>query len=80
MKATIYTKNNCTFCVQAKTLMKIRGIDYEELNMQTQPTMRSELMEKCERINVVPRTVPQIWIDDDYLGGFQELKNKLDAF
>jgi len=60
--------------------MKIRGIDYEELNMQTQPTMRSELMEKCERINVVPRTVPQIWIDDEYLGGFQELKNKLDAF
>ena len=79
MKATIYTKNNCTFCVQAKTLMKIRGIDYEELNMQTQPTMRSELMEKCEAINVIPRTVPQIWIDDEYVGGFQELKNKLDA-
>jgi glutaredoxin 3 len=79
MKATIYTKDNCTFCVQAKTLMKIRGIDYEELNMQTQPTMRSELMEKCEKINVVPRTVPQIWIDDSYVGAFQELKNKLDA-
>jgi glutaredoxin 3 len=79
MKATIYTKDNCTFCVQAKTLMKIRGIEWEELNMQKIPSMRTELMEKCEKINVLPRTVPQIWLDDTYVGGFQELKNKLDA-
>ena len=79
MKATIYTKNNCTFCVQAKTLMNIRGIEWEELNMQKNPENQVELMEKCEKINIVPRTVPQIWIDDDYVGGFQELKNKLDA-
>ena len=79
MKAKLYTKDNCTFCVQAKTLMNIRGIDYEELNMQTHPEIRTELMEKCEKINIVPRTVPQIWIDDAYVGGFQELKNKLDA-
>ena len=79
MKATIYTKDNCTFCVQAKTLMNIRGIEWEELNMQKVPEMRTELMEKCEKINVVPRTVPQIWLDDTYVGGFQELKNKLDA-
>ena len=79
MKATIYTKDNCTFCVQAKTLMKIRGIEWEELNMQKVPAMRDELMEKCEKINILPRTVPQIWLDDSYVGGFQELKNKLDA-
>ena len=79
MKATIYTKDNCTFCVQAKTLMNSRGIDFVELNMQTQPAMRTELMEKCGKINIIPRTVPQIWIDDSYVGGFQELKNKLDA-
>ena len=79
MKAKIYTKDNCTFCVQAKTLMNIRGIDYEELNMQKSPSMRAELMEECGKINIVPRTVPQIWIDDAYVGGFQELKNKLDA-
>jgi len=79
MKAQIYTKDSCTFCVQAKTLMNIRGIDYEELNMQTTPAKKVELMEKCEAINVIPRTVPQIWIDDEYVGGFQELKNKLDA-
>ncbi len=79
MKTKIYTKDNCTFCVQAKTLMKIRGIEWEELNMQKVPAMRDELMEKCEKINVLPRTVPQIWIDDSYVGGFQELKNKLDA-
>ena len=59
--------------------MKIRGIEWEELNMQRVPAMRAELMEKCEKINISPRTVPQIWIDDAYVGGFQELKNKLDA-
>ena len=79
MKAKLYTKNSCTFCVQAKTLMNIRGIEFEELNMQTHPEIRNELMEKCEKINISPRTVPQIWIDDAYVGGFQELKNKLDA-
>ena len=79
MKAKIYTKDSCTFCVQAKTLMKIRGIEWEELNMQKVPAMRAELMEKCEKINIMPRTVPQIWLDDSYVGGFQELKNKLDA-
>jgi len=47
--------------------------------MQKNPKNRDELMEKCEAINVIPRTVPQIWIDDEYIGGFQELKNKLDA-
>ena len=56
MKATIYTKDNCTFCVQEKTLMNIRGIEWEELNMQTSPKSRDELMEKCEKINVIPRT------------------------
>ena len=59
--------------------MKIRGIEWEELNMQRVPAMRTELMEKCEKINIMPRTVPQIWLDDTYVGGFQELKNKLDA-
>ena len=79
MKAKNYTKDSCTFCVQARTLMNIRGIDYEEFHMQKNPKNRDDLMEKCEAINVIPRTVPQIWIDDEYVGGFQELKNKLDA-
>ena len=79
MKAKIYTKDSCTFCVQAKTLMNIRGIDFEEFHMQKNPKNTDELMEKCEKINVIPRTVPQIWIDDEYVGGFQELKSKLDA-
>ena len=79
IKAVIWSKPSCPHCVQAKTLMNIRGIDYEEFHMQKNPKNRDDLMEKCEAINVIPRTVPQIWIDDEYVGGFQELKNKLDA-
>ena len=78
MKAKIYTKDSCTFCVQAKTLMNIRGIDFEEFHMQKNPKNRDELMEKCEKINIMPRTVPQIWLDGEYVGGFTELKAKLD--
>ena len=59
--------------------MNIRGIEWEELNMQKNTENHKELLEKCEIIGVVLRTVPQIWIDDAYVGGFQELKNKLDA-
>ena len=42
VKAKIYTKESCTFCVQAKTLMNIRGIEWEELNMQKNPENRDE--------------------------------------
>lgn len=79
MKAKIYTKDNCTYCVQAKTLMNIRGIEYEELNFERNQNLRDELFEKAAAINVIPRTAPQIWLDESYIGGFQELKAKLDA-
>lgn len=79
MNAKIYTKNGCTFCVQAKTLMAIRGIKYEEINMEEVEGSRDELLAECAKINVIPRTVPQIWIDGEYIGGFTEMKAKLDA-
>jgi glutaredoxin 3 len=79
MNATIYTKTQCTFCVQAKTLMTIRNIKFEEINLETTDGARESLMEACAAENVVPRTVPQIWLDGEYIGGFTELKARLDA-
>lgn len=79
MEAKIYTKTQCTFCVQAKTLMTIRNIKFEEINLETTEGARDQLLTECAEINVVPRTVPQIWLDGEYVGGFTELKAKLDA-
>lgn len=78
MKAKLYTKNGCPFCVNAKTLLAIRGIQYEEINIQTEEGKREELLEACSKINIIPKTVPQIWLNDEYIGGFDELKKHLE--
>lgn len=78
MKATLYTKNGCPFCVNAKTLLAIKGVEIVEYNIQTEEGKKEELMEACASINVVPRTVPQIWLDDNYIGGFDQLKAHFD--
>ena len=67
-KAIIWSKYHCTFCEQAKTLLKQKGIDFEERKL-------GDGWAKEELLEVVPtaRTVPQIFIDDIYIGGYTEL-------
>ena len=64
----MYTTENCSFCSSAKSLLAKRNIDYIEINLARDPDGRSELMEKTGMI-----TFPQIVIDGETLGGFQEL-------
>ena len=70
MKAIVWTKTPCPFCVQAKSLLELKGIEYEERNINNGWT-REQLLE------AVPdaRTVPQIFLDDKLIGGFTELRN-----
>ena len=72
MKAVVWSKDACPFCVQAKTLLESKGIEFEERNVQHEWT-REQLLE------VVPnaRTLPQIFLDDQYIGGFTELRKHL---
>ena len=77
--ATVYSKNGCPFCVQAKTLLQMKGVEVVEHNFQLDPEKRDELFERAAAINVVPRTAPQIWIDDVYIGGFEQLKSYFDS-
>jgi len=72
MKAIVWSKDFCPFCVQAKTLLESRGIEYEERNVSLDWT-REQLLE------VVPnaRTLPQIFLDEELVGGFTELRKKL---
>jgi len=72
MNATIYSKPHCPFCDQAKMLLKNRGVNYTEVSAVEN---RDALIEKVtEATGAAPRTVPQIWLDETYIGGFTELK------
>jgi glutaredoxin 3 len=72
MKAIVWSKYQCTFCDQAKALLESKGIPYEERKIGDGYT-REELLEAVP----TARTVPQIFLDDIYVGGFPELKTKL---
>jgi glutaredoxin len=67
--AIVWSKLNCPFCDQAKGLLKMKGIEYEERNVSKDWT-------KEQLLEAVPtaRTLPQIFLDDNYIGGFTELK------
>ena len=72
MKATVWSKDHCPFCDQAKNLLKMKGIEFEEKKIGHGYT-------KEQLLEAVPtaRTVPQIFIDDQFIGGFTELKQHL---
>ena len=72
MKAVVWSKDHCPFCDQAKSLLKLKGIEFEEKKIGHGYT-REQLLE------AVPdaRTVPQIFLDDQLIGGFTELKKHL---
>jgi glutaredoxin 3 len=65
---TVYTTDHCSLCVSAKTLLKRRGIDYEEINLARDPDSRSRLSSITGMF-----TFPQIVIDGQPIGGFAEL-------
>ena len=72
MKAIVWSKDSCSFCTQAKALLESRGIEYEERNV-SQDWTREQLLEAVP----TARTVPQIFLDQELVGGFTELKKKL---
>lgn len=73
MKAIIWSKNACPFCVQAKALLEIRGIAYEERNISSQDWTREQLLAAVPNA----RTLPQIFLDDQHIGGFTDLRAHL---
>jgi len=64
----IYTTNICPYCMMAKRLLDKKGVNYTEINVESKPGLREEMMLKTKR-----RTVPQIYIGDYHVGGFDEL-------
>ena len=65
----VYTKKVCPFCNMAKTLLKNKGYEYEEINVEDKGFDFDKLKEETGQM-----TVPQIFKGDKFIGGFSELK------
>jgi glutaredoxin 3 len=66
----MYTTATCPFCLNAERLLLSKGVkNINKIRVDLMPEQRLEMMEKTGR-----RTVPQIYIDERYIGGFEELR------
>lgn len=65
---TIYSTRVCPYCVRAKHLLDGKHVAYTEILVDEDPEKRAEMMQKSGR-----RTVPQIFVGERYVGGFDDL-------
>lgn len=64
----MYTSSYCPFCVRAEQLLQKKGVTPEKINIEADPALQQEMMEKTGR-----RSVPQIFIGTQHVGGFDDL-------
>ena len=67
-KIIIYSKPNCPYCDWAKQLLDAKKVTYSEIRIDLDPAKQQEMIELSGR-----RTVPQIFINDQAIGGFDDL-------
>lgn len=70
----MYSKENCPYCVRAKQLLKLKGVGYTDIRIDTYPEKRDEMIERSNRT-----TVPQIFINGNSIGGCDDLYALEDA-
>jgi glutaredoxin 3 len=69
-KVTMYSTAVCPYCINAERLLISKGVtEINKIRIDLQPELRDEMMQKTGR-----RTVPQIYIDDRHIGGFDDLR------
>ncbi|MFI8480801.1 glutaredoxin 3 [Pseudomonas sp. NPDC078700] len=76
---TIYTTQHCPYCISAKNLLARKGANPTEIDVEASPQHFAQMLHKSKR-----RSVPQIFIGDRHVGGFDDLailerKGELDA-
>lgn len=76
----VYSKGYCPFCTRAKALLKQKGAEFNEMDITLGGPKKAEMMERAP----TARTVPQIFIGDLHVGGYDDLaalerEGKLDA-
>ena len=69
-KVVIYTGSMCNFCSAAKHLLNKKKINYEEIDIGYDDKKREEMLKKSNGA----RTIPQIFIGEEHIGGYVELK------
>ena len=67
---TMYTGPLCNFCEAAKRLFVRNNLKFEEIDISTKDGLRDEMIKKANG----KRTIPQIFFDEDHIGGYQELR------
>lgn len=67
-KVTMYTTAVCPYCQMAERLLTAKGVQIEKVRVDIEPQRRVEMMEKTGR-----RTVPQIYVGDTHVGGYDDL-------
>lgn len=64
----VYSSAQCPYCVMAKQLLERKGVAFKEIRVDLEPAKRDEMMKKSKQ-----RTVPQIFINDQAIGGYTDL-------
>lgn len=65
-----YSKSYCPYCTAAKALLTSKGLQFEEIDVLNSPSRFKEMQELSNR-----RTVPQIFFDQEHIGGYTDLVN-----
>jgi alkyl hydroperoxide reductase subunit F len=69
----IYTKNNCSYCKAAKIFLESKGLQYVEFNIENVDYYKEMLLTEVPHA----KSVPQIFENDRYIGGYMELVERL---
>lgn len=67
-KVTVYSKGYCPYCKAAKRILKAKGIEYVEIDVEVNPEKMTEMLSRSRR-----RTVPQIFFGEQHIGGHDDL-------
>ncbi len=67
---TVYSGPMCNFCDAAKRLLSRNNLEFKEIDVSTGPGIRDEMIKKANG----KRTIPQIFFNEEHIGGYQELR------
>ena len=67
-KVVVYSTGWCPYCTRARELLKSKGVEFEDIDVEARPEARAEMTVRSGR-----RTVPQIFVGDTHVGGCDDL-------